>query len=695
MTDRFSGRCGRLLPIFQALVLPAVLFLPTSGSVLAEPSLPAKENFHLYLLVGQSNMAGRGRVAAGDKKPIPGVLAFSRDQRWVPAVDPLHFDKPGVVGVGVGRSFARVVQAATPKVTIGLIPCAVGGSPIVSWEPGGFHASTRTHPWDDAIKRARAALKHGPLKGIRWHQGESDSNPKAAAVYEKKLHALVGRFRRELKAPAVPFLAGQMGRWPERPWSKAKILVDEVHQRLPRGVKRAAFVSARGLAHKGDKVHFDSASYRELGRRYAKAYLELVRKPRAAANAGRPNVILIMADDVGYECFGCYGSRQYKTPHIDRLAERGMMFRHCYSQPLCTPSRVKLMTGLSNARNYSAFSVLNRDQKTIGQYLGEGGYRTMVAGKWQLLGSRGYAPRFRGKGTWPEKAGFDQTCLWQVDQRGSRYWQPLLYVNGKNRQFGPDEYGPDLVTRSVTDFIAANRDRPFFVYMPLIQVHNPFLPTPGSASRKSKKRQRNFEDMVAYMDSQVGRVVAKVEELGLARKTLIVFVGDNGTNKAIRSRLGKRVIRGGKGLLTDAGTRVPLVVAWPGVVSAGRVSDRIVDFSDFLPTVLEATGLPVPGGLDGQSFLEVARGREASRRSWIYVYYCPRPEKTPPRRFVRDTRFKLYGDGRFLDVAADVLEQHPITDPSVDSETAAAHSRLTRALASMPGKGQSLLKFAP
>ncbi len=351
MTSRCPGSPGCFGSAFPALVFWLLLTLPAAAMAWGEGDLPSKENFHLYLLVGQSNMAGRGRVAATDRKPIPGVLAFSRDQRWVPAVDPLHFDKPSIVGVGVGRSFAAVVLAATPKATIGLIPCAVGGSPIASWEPGGFHASTKTHPWDDAIKRARAALKHGTLKGILWHQGESDSNPKLAAVYKKKLHALVTRFRKDLKAPVVPFLAGQMGRWPERPWSEAKIRVDAVHRRLSSDVKHTAFVSARGLAHKGDKVHFDSASYRVLGRRYAKAYLELVGLPgkRGAGKSVRPNVILVMADDVGYECFGCYGSRQYKTPHIDRLARRGMMFRHCYSQPLCTPSQVKLMTGLSNA----------------------------------------------------------------------------------------------------------------------------------------------------------------------------------------------------------------------------------------------------------------------------------------------------------------------------------------------------------
>jgi len=672
------------------------LVLVSSSTAAAETKLPAKKDFHLYLLVGQSNMAGRGKVAEADKRPIPRVMSYSKDGKWVPAVDPLHFDKPSVVGVGVGRSFAAVVARSQPGVTIGLVPCAVGGSPISAWEPGGFHPSTKTHPWDDCLKRARAALKQGTLKGILWHQGESDAQPEKATVYEKKLHELISRFRRELQTPVVPFLAGQMGRWPERPWNTAKEKVDAAHRRLPAAVKHSAFVSAKGLKHKGDKVHFDAASYRELGRRYAAGYLKLVgTATTSTGKSRRPNVILIVADDVGYECFGCYGSRQYKTPHIDRLAGQGLRFRHCYSQPLCTPSRVKLMTGLSNVRNYAAFSVLNRDQKTIGQYMKGGGYRTAVAGKWQLLGAQHYKPRFRGKGTWPEKTGFDEICLWQVDRLGSRFWKPLLYINGTNRTFGPDDYGPDIVTKSVTDFIEANKDRSFFAYMPLIQVHSPFLPTPRSGSRKSKNRQRNFEDMVAYMDEQVGRVVSKVDELGLSERTLILFTGDNGTHRTIRSQLNGREIRGGKGRMTDAGTRVPLVVRWPGTVAPGQVTDTLVDFSDFLPTALDVAGLPVPTGLDGRSFAGLLAGEEGYRpRDWIHIYYCPRPEKTKPQRFVRDQRFKLYGDGRFIDVAADVTEQNPLADPSTGAASA-AYTKLKRALASMPAEGQSLLKFVP
>ncbi|MEQ8785684.1 MAG: sulfatase-like hydrolase/transferase [Pirellulaceae bacterium] len=411
------------------------------------------------------------------------------------------------------------------------------------------------------------------------------------------------------------------------------------------------------------------------------------------ASGDRLNVVLIMADDVGYECFGCYGSEQYQTPNLDRLAKGGMRFTHCYSQPLCTPSRVKLMTGLSNVRNYSGFSVLNRDQRTIGQYFQTAGYQTAIAGKWQLLGAEHYSPQFRGKGTWPRDAGFENTCLWQVDRLGNRYWEPLLYVDGENTQFGKDEYGPDIATRYITDFMAENRDKPFFVYYPMILVHNPFLPTPDSASRKSKDQQRNFEDMVAAMDKLVGRIADQAESLGIAERTLILFVGDNGTNKAIRSELGGETIRGGKGDTTDAGTRVPLVAYCPGTVAAGKVCDDLVDFSDFLPTVLEAAHAPVPDNLDGRTFLPQLRGETGAPREWMFCYYCPRPERTKPTRFVRDQRYKLYGDGRFYDVQNDSLEKKPLTD--FDAQAAAAREKLRKAIDSIPAEGQTLLNFGP
>jgi hypothetical protein len=236
--------------------------------------LPPKDQFHLFLLVGQSNMAGRGTVAEQDTKPHPRVWMLSKDGQWVPAVDPMHFDKPSA-GVGPGRTFGQIIAEANPGVTIGLIPCAVGGSPIDSWKPGAFYPPTKSHPWDDTAKRVALAMPAGTVKAILWHQGESDCKPELASAYAPKLHDLVKRFRELLRAPDVPFIAGQMGKFDEVPWTPEIVTVDQVHRDLPRNVPHAAFITAEGLKHKGDKIHFDAASCRELGKRYAEAFLKM------------------------------------------------------------------------------------------------------------------------------------------------------------------------------------------------------------------------------------------------------------------------------------------------------------------------------------------------------------------------------------------------------------------------------------
>ena len=260
------------------MILAAALALFSSVTVFAQSvALPPKEKFHLFLLVGQSNMAGRGVVTAEDKTPHARVLMLNKAGEWVPAVDPLHFDKPNAAGVGLGRSFADAVAEANPDITVGLIPCAVGGSPIDAWKPGEYYQPTQSHPWDDAIRRAKLAQLSGTLRGILWHQGESDANQRLAGSYETKLHDLVAQFRRELNAPAVPFIVGQLGQFAGAPWNEFKRQIDQAHRDLPRKVPHTACVSSEGLTDKGDKVHFNANSYHEFGRRYAEAYRKLTR----------------------------------------------------------------------------------------------------------------------------------------------------------------------------------------------------------------------------------------------------------------------------------------------------------------------------------------------------------------------------------------------------------------------------------
>jgi len=405
--------------------------------------------------------------------------------------------------------------------------------------------------------------------------------------------------------------------------------------------------------------------------------------------AERPNVILIMADDIGQECYEPYGGTSYQTPELNRMAAHGMRFTHAYSNPLCTPTRIKIMTGKSNVRNYAAFSILRKSERTIGHMMQEAGYHTVVAGKWQLFGAAHYSERFRAQGTLPQNAGFDRHCLWQVEQLGSRFWGPTVTVDGETQTLPDDVYGPDVYCQYLLDRMEEYRNEPFFLYYPMALVHSPFVPTPDSEDHQSKNKQQNFADMVQYMDKLIGRIVRRTEELGIAERTLILVTGDNGTHTSIRSQQGERVVKGGKGLPTNAGTHVALFALQPRTVPPGTICEDLVEFSDFLPTLAEAAGVEPTTETDGQSFLPQLRGDSGSPRESIFVYYWPRPEKGEPKRFVRDKRWKLYGDGRLYDVRNDILEKSPFPE----NRRLKIRQRLAGAMSSMPAEGQSLLKF--
>lgn len=267
----------RLMRLVGALACLCSASLSLAGSEpVVVPASP--EKLHLFLLAGQSNMAGRGAVkdlSEADVKIDGRIWALNRNGAWQPAVDPLHWDKEGA-GVGPGKFFAAAVVAKTPGITIGLIPTACGGSPISTWAPGKSWDQTKSNPWDDAMVRAKQAMKDGTLKAILWHQGESDSNPKLAAAYEGKLTELIARFRAELHAPDLPFIIGQLGKFDAEgaPWSEGRIAVDRAQQAVAAKVPHVYFVSAEGLGSRGDKLHFSTAAAKALGQRYAEAYLK-------------------------------------------------------------------------------------------------------------------------------------------------------------------------------------------------------------------------------------------------------------------------------------------------------------------------------------------------------------------------------------------------------------------------------------
>jgi hypothetical protein len=254
-------------------VLAAVGCSSTRPSATRNTASPSE--LQLFLLAGQSNMAGRGGVEAQDRVANPRVLMLDRTLHWAPATDPVHYDKP-IAGVGPGRGFALAIVARDPNARIGLIPAAVGGSPISSWEPGALDPATKTHPYDDALLRARAAMKDGRLRAILWHQGESDAHPGLSERYDEKLRALIVRFRSDLGAPELPFIIGELGQFTAKPWSDDVRRIDSVHRAIAATVPHVAYVSSDGLRDRGDTLHFDAASQRLFGERYARAYLALI-----------------------------------------------------------------------------------------------------------------------------------------------------------------------------------------------------------------------------------------------------------------------------------------------------------------------------------------------------------------------------------------------------------------------------------
>lgn len=232
----------------------------------------APPRLQLFLLIGQSNMAGRGVPEAPDQQSSSRIWMLNKDLNWVPARDPMHFDKPDIIGVGPGLAFARKLTEAYPAMNIGLIPCAVGGSGIDVWKPGAYYEPTKSYPYDDALRRAKKALEQGQLAGILWHQGEADSSPEKAAVYEARLTELVQRLRRELKSPNVPFVAGTLGDFFVNRTPAAKT-INETLLRATQHIPQAYCVSAAGLTDKGDSTHFDTPSARTLGQRYAEVFI--------------------------------------------------------------------------------------------------------------------------------------------------------------------------------------------------------------------------------------------------------------------------------------------------------------------------------------------------------------------------------------------------------------------------------------
>ena len=303
-----------------------------------------------------------------------------------------------------------------------------------------------------------------------------------------------------------------------------------------------------------------------------------------------PSIVLIMADDAGYEVFGAYGTTQYSTPELDDIAAAGARFTNMFSLPSCPPTRVALMTGKSNVRNYVDWATLRKGEYTFGDLFSDAGYATAIGGKWQLHQA---SPEFVGT---LAGAGFDTHCLWQTKLTrwdSPRYWNPAIGCDGVLIDTDAEDYGPDIFTDFHLDFIEANRDRPFFAYYPMVLPHDRYVLPPGAECADADGVQCIYEKMVARADHNVGRIYDKLESLGLLDNTILMFTADNGTPGEFATLLNGRTLLGGKGTTLDAGTRVPLI-AWVPGQAGGRVLDDLVHIADIFPTLADAAGIEVP-----------------------------------------------------------------------------------------------------
>jgi len=408
----------------------------------------------------------------------------------------------------------------------------------------------------------------------------------------------------------------------------------------------------------------------------------------AAQSISQPNIVLIMADDVGYGDLGCYGQSLIKTPRLDQLAAEGMRFTQAYAgAPVCTPSRCVLMTGLHNGHAAARDNVphyhtyLEEDDVTVAEVLGDVGYRCVGIGKWSL-GDAGTVGRATNQ-------GFDH-WFGYLNQDHAHYYYPEyldddegrleLTGNTENRS----HYSHDLMTERALKFIRDCVDRPFFFYGAYTIPHfsaasedadgltvpstDPY--TDQDWPMKSKK----YAAMIHMLDRDVGRIVDLVDELGIAENTLVIFTSDNGGHDSLPKELKTSgPLRGYKRDLTEGGIRVPLIARWPSTIPAGRTSDEVIAFQDMLPTFAELSGANPPANIDGISIVQALLGNPLSQQReylyWDYGHCRARYHQAvrlknwkgirSDQRTGEPGKMELYDLSRDVGETRDVAEDHP------------------------------------
>jgi len=377
---------------------------------------------------------------------------------------------------------------------------------------------------------------------------------------------------------------------------------------------------------------------------------------RANAQVGKPNLIFIIADDLGYGDLGCYGQKLIQTPNIDRMAAEGMKFTQFYAgSPVCAPSRSVLMTGKhtghtsvrGNAGHAEAhIQSLRKEDRTIAHIFRDAGYVTAQFGKWGLgeIGSTGH----------PNIMGFDYFFGYLNQSHAHNYFPSFLIRNSErvplrnvpereDKERGDGwarvkvDYSHDVIVEESFRWLERNRDRPFFLYLPVTIPHANNEAARGTGDGQETPDYGIYNDkpwrnpdkgqaaMITRLDRDVGRILAKLKEYGIDRNTLVIFTSDNGPHQEGGNDPelfdANGPLRGLKRALYDGGIRVPFIVRWPGRVKAGSVSDHIGYFGDVFATVCELTDQPVPKGLDSISFLPTLLGKSRDQKQHEYLYW--------------------------------------------------------------------------
>lgn len=394
----------------------------------------------------------------------------------------------------------------------------------------------------------------------------------------------------------------------------------------------------------------------------------------ASAQDGRPpNIIFIMADDLGQYDLGFCGQQNILSPRLDRMAAEGCVFTQCYTgAAVCAPSRCALMTGMhmghARVRNNSS-SVggtppqgrvhLEADDITVAEVLKSAGYKTGITGKWGLA-----EPNTPGL---PNRQGFDE-WLGFLNQRHAHTYYPEYFWRNEAFQIAWGNMGGyqgqwihDDFTKFALEFIRENRAGPFFLYLPYTVPHGkyqipddqPYSDKPWSADAK------NYAAMVTRLDSDVGKILDSLDQLGIDEQTIVFFCSDNGATFVQEPFLSAGPLRGKKGNLYEGGIRTPMVVRWPGTVESGRISDQMWAFWDFLPTAAELAGVAPPPAIDGISLAPEILGKPQQPHEFLYW-------ETPSGGYSQAARWQNWKGIRgawgepleLYDLASDLGEQH-------------------------------------